>query len=536
MPSPTLALLLALAFQPAQLPPDTLVHLPVLGGPSEDRLRIEQLQGDRATGGFLLRSPSTLLARSGPGPDSGRPLRLTTRWLAPELRTVWNSELPFSLNEGPLWAGRGVSGRLTGGVHARWRALTLILAPQLVAWENADFQTTSYPEPDGERIRHRYASPFHYPPHSVDLPQRPGEAGGFAVDPGQSSLTVRFDRVAFGLATENLWWGPGVRNSLLMSAQAPGIPHLFVETPRAVQTPLGALRARWVLGRLTESEYFDFDPANDHRSLSGLVLEFTPSFDPGLSLGVARSVVAPSGSLPVDAALDVFRNVGRPAQQPGDTLLAPGPDQLFSVFARWVFPSVGFEVYGEWGRQEQPASLRDFLQLPQHSRAYTVGLQYVRSAGEGKLLRLQSEITSLEPSQSFRVREIGEWYASRRVPQGYTHRGRVIGAAIGPSGSSQWAALDWRAQDWSMGTFVGRIRWENEALYSYFDEFRRPDLSLLPGVRGSLALGPLVLHGSYTYGVRLNYLFQAWPLSETRYRGVDLTNHTLALTLSTRRP
>ena len=533
MPNPILALLLAFSVQGAPIPSDTLTRFPLLNGPGEDRVRLAQLRGEVPARGFLIRSASSLMAPLRPAP----PTDLELRWVAPELRVLRNSALPHSFNEGPLWAGRGLSGRLTAGLYARYHGLTLILAPQWVGSQNKPFQTASYPDIAAGRTRDPLASAFHYPPQSMDLPQRFGRSARGSLDPGQSSLTFRWDRLALGFATENQWWGPGLRNALILGAQAPGFPYLFVETGKPIATPLGDLRARWILGRLSESEYFDLDPSNDHRSLSGLVLELAPWFDEGLSLGLARTVIAPSGSLPLGATLDVFRNVGRPPQEPGDTLLAPGPDQLFSVFARWVFPDAGFEVYGEWGRAEQPASLRDFLQLPQHSRGYTVGLQYVRPiGGEGRMVRLQSEVTSLEPSQSFRVREVGEWYASRRVPQGYTHRGRVLGAAIGPSASSQWVALDHVTSDWSVGTFVGRIRWEAEAHQSYFPEFRRADISVLPGVRGSAPLGRVRIDASYTYGLRLNYLFQAWPITSTQYRGVDIVNHTLAVTLSMGQP
>src|SRR5690606_24404975 len=114
--------------------------------------------------------------------------------------------------------------------------------------------------------------------HSMDLPQRFGESARVLVDPGQSSLTVETGAVAFGVATENVWWGPGIRNALLMGAQAPGIPHLFAGTATPLDTPLGDVRFRWMLGRLSESDYFDRDPSNDYRSLSGLVLVLTPSF------------------------------------------------------------------------------------------------------------------------------------------------------------------------------------------------------------------------------------------------------------------
>ena len=510
-----------------------IAPLVILGSVAEDRIRIGQLLGDAPVEGFLIRSPSTMSGVGGSG-WGDRNEGLLWAVLAPELRTVWNSDLPHSFNEGALWAGRGLSTRLTAGAAVRFRDVTMVLAPHAVAERNRTFQTFSVPGPAGD-TRHPLSSPFHFPPGSMDLPQRFGDEPRSFVDAGQSSLTVRRGAAAFGVATENLWWGPGIRNALVMSSHAPGIPHLFLRTDRPVHTPLGTVEARWMVGRLSESEYFDFEPSNDHRSMSALALVFSPSFDPFLSVGFTRAVYAPStGALiPLGAAFDAFRNVGRPNAVPGDTLIAPAPDQVFSLFARWAFPQVGFEAYGEWGRFEQPASVSDFLALPNHSRGYTVGLQYARPlSSHPAAFRLQAEVTNLEPSTSYRVRPFGEWYASRAVPQGYTHGGQVIGASIGPSGSSQWVAADVFGDAWTAGALLGRIRWENQARFTYLEEFRRSDLSLMTGVRGGWAWGPLVLAAAYTRTARLNFLFQAEPVTPAVDRGVDIVNHTVEVTVS----
>src|SRR5690606_839394 len=114
MAVPLLALLLGLATSPAQVVPDTLVHLPGLGSATEDRIRVDQLTGARPVEGLLIRSASSLLRMAGPAPGE-RHGPLEVRWLQPELRSVWNSTLPHSMNEGALWAGRGLSTRLTLG-------------------------------------------------------------------------------------------------------------------------------------------------------------------------------------------------------------------------------------------------------------------------------------------------------------------------------------------------------------------------------------------------------------------------------------
>jgi len=233
--------------------------------------------------------------------------------------------------------------------------------------------------------------------------------------------------------------------------------------------------------------------------------------------------------------------VGNPWRAPGDTLLTEGNrrDQLFSFFGRWAKPAAGFEVWGEWGRHVGPGSLGELFTQLHHSRGYTVGTQVLRPVGRVRpgarpalRWRLQAEITELEPSISYRVQPFSEWYASRAVPHGYTHMGRVIGAAIGPSGSSQWGATDLVGRWWSVGVYGTRIRWENQALYTFASEFRRADLSIIGGLRGAFDTGLGRVAVEYANTQRANYLFQSQPQPDGSERGVDLLNQTVRVTVT----
>lgn len=528
-----LALPLLMTVMPAQvIPTDTLRETSMMaervvvpGSAEEDRLRSLDLLDPHAPTS-MLRSVSTTLEPT----TSGDLVSWTP--LAPSLETMWNSDLPFSLNEGSLWAARGLNARVLLGVRGRIGPLSIVLAPEFLYWQNADYQTFSRPE-EVDRQRHRFASPFHYPPYSVDLPIRFGQESASSLGLGQSSVTIGAGPVSLGAATESLWWGPGIRNGLVMSSNAPGIPHLFARTSQPLDAGMGTIEGRMILGRLEESAYFDFDPSNDYRSISALALAFTPSFASGFTMGFTRSVYAPreDGGIPFSAALDVLRNVGRPAAEPGDSLLSPGPDQIFSLFVRWHLPDSGVETYAEWGRYEQPASVRDFLEMPHHTQGYTLGAQWARPVLRSQF-RLQTEVTSLEPSTSYRVRPVTEWYSSRRVPQGYTHRGRVIGASVGPSGSSQWLAADLIDEAWHGGLFLGRIRWENQAQFTYPPEYRYADVSLFTGLRAGIDLGIVALDLHFVQGIRYNYLFQVRPLGPFRHRGVDIHNRSVRFTVT----
>jgi hypothetical protein len=321
-----------------------------------------------------------------------------------------------------------------------------------------------------------------------------------------------------------------------MSNHAAGFPHLFLRTGRPIETKIGALEGTWILGRLSESDYFDVDPTNDTRSLSGLVVTLSPSFERDLTLGASRVVFAtPERSGWPSAAINVFRNVGRPNSADSAERAPSGLDQIFAVFGRWVFSPAGFEVYGEWARFEQPASFKDFLEFPGHSQGYTTGLQWTTPKGDSRVLRVQAELTNLEPSATWRVRPVYGSYTSRVVPQGYTHRGQVIGASIGPGASSQWLAFDLMEEGWKAGVFGGRIRWDAAAQFTdVVLEPKREDVSLFWGIRAAKDLEGWTLSGELSHGVRINYLFQTFypDPNSGKAEGVDVANTTLSMTFT----
>src|SRR4029077_8440554 len=151
-------------------------------------------------------------------------------------------------------------------------------------------------------------------------------------------------------------------------------------------------------------------------------------------------------------------NVGKrgPLVPHRDSILTPGgKDQILSLFSRWVLPADGVEVYVEWARRMLGANLRDFLIAPNHTQGYTLGAQWLAPPWRSGSFRIQTEVTQLEQSATFRDEAVGSWYTSRRVVQGYTNRGEVIGASIGPGSSGQWLALDYLKTRWRVRHFAG---------------------------------------------------------------------------------
>jgi hypothetical protein len=494
--------------------------------------------GDGAQIGTVAADRARVLQINGLGSDTSRDaieLRATmprVRAVAPTLRLSWNSELPFEGNDGALWAGRGTNVSLTGGVayagRARSHPLDVVIAPTITYSQNRVFPTRS-----GRGAgRSAFSSPWYVDGVSADLPLRFGDQPVRAVGLGQSSITITTNRVAFGASSTNEWWGPAIRNTLLLSDNAAGVPRLFVRTTQPLRTRFGSVDGRAFIGALTESPYFDQDPANDHRALSGFLVTFRPTIDSGLTLGISRLVATPTRS-PLTALFHSLDAAVPFDPYAGDTTATgqstPGADNLLSLFARWIFPQSGFETYLEWVHTEP------LPEAPQHSQGYTIGLQWAKVPPSGRHLRLQAELSYLEQTQVLPGRSPSDYYTGHAAIQGFTERGQVLGAAIGPGGSSQFVAADWMARLWQAGAFAGRSRNNNDALYREGGaRLTQHDVTVYSGVRGALRLPRSDVAATITYGQRYNYLFQSLFYLADPVNALDVRNTTVTVVVSPR--
>jgi hypothetical protein len=533
----------------AQQPRDSILRfvtpLVLVGGDPADAMRLEQLRTGAGLDGYLIRSASSLNA-----PLSGDGW-VKVALIAPEFFATNNSALPFSINDGAVWAGVGTSSRTITGFRVEAGPLKLIVAPEFLNIENKYFRlrdTARFYSPPiiPERQGGGFVFPWYIAPYSIDLPLRMGAKPIHRIDAGQSTAMLTARGASFGVSNENQWWGPGIRNAIVLSDNAAGFPHLFIRTARPWRNRFGSVEARLIVGGLTESKWFDTTQANNLRSLSAFAFTFRPNFQKNLVVGGARSVFATNkgGWDRIPGRLfDAFAATGRPNNRPlADSSLTPGGrDQIYSLFGRWVFPDDGFETYVEWARTEWPLSLRDLLVAPNHTQGYTVGLQWTRpTTWRDARVRLQGEVTSLEQSATFRDRPLGSYYTSRRVIQGYTQLGEPLGAAIGPGASSQWLAADYLEPHWSVGIFAGRIRWNEDIHSTYgfpsYQGYCIHDVSVFPGARATAGSRFGYISADVTYGNRLNAFFQEQSGCPLGNSVLDIRNRTIKLTLGTFTP
>ena len=447
------------------------------------------------------------------------PSQLRVAAVLPELIISSQQAFPMPANDGPMWSGKGLNYSVTGGFalcgkNARWGA---IIAPTYWYAENAAFDLPDNPEfvPPLRLDYSPWASPYHYIPRSLDAPRRFGNSALRRVDPGALALWYRAPRVEVGFTTESEWWGPGQHNALLMSSQAAGVPRAYVRTAKPIRAA-GALDIRYFIGGLAYSPFFFRDKEDSTRTLAGLTIVWRPSFEPGLSIGAARLVATPMlGNAWLRRVLDPISLVGTPNALPyGDKSQRAGRDQLFSVFANWRLPDDGAEIWFEWGRAELPQGLRDFFESPNHTQALTLGLQ--KSGGMQRpdwIWRVGAEYSQTNQSSTYRERPTGSWYTSRAVQGGFTQKGQVLGAVIGPGSVTQRLNLDFAGPRQSIGIFAYRIKWDDDAFYT----IPRPqggaickhDVSLAFGARGSTQTRAGWLEATLTNQNRLNLFWQA---------------------------
>lgn len=454
---------------------------------------------------------------------SGSTARLRMVW--PTVSVGAAAGVPDTRSDGALWAGRGMAALLRAGFTIDIGPLHGVLVPEFWAAQNRPYDILASSAISLDSSRSPLASPFYYGPHSLDLPSRLGVAPLRVASPGQSAAWIEGRGVSLGVSTSNSWWGPGVRDGLILGPGAAGIPRVFLRTARPVRTALGSWSGEWLVGTLTESLWFDADASNDRRTISAARLEWSPRNTPGLVLGVMRATQSPQPRTSSSrGAFDVWQSS-----------TVTNSDQMAGVFASVT--TSDFRAYLEIASPHPPAGIRSFLAAPGDDRAYQLGVERRIVRGPATWL-LHAEVMNADPGVSIRDRPARDFYAGRAVPHGWTHRGQLLGAGIGPGGTAQWFAVDRTSPRLSLGVFAERVRWNNEVLTRlYLPTIFRHDVTTRFGVRG--VRRTVVANHAYdiavtaSLGNRINYLFQ--NLTYIRdFRTVDVRVPQFQLTVSPR--
>lgn len=370
--------------------------------------------------------------------------------------TKFNSHHPYGWNDEGMIAARGLQTELSAGAFARLGPVSIQFQPQFVYAANTKFD------------------------YNADYGTEP--KGTFTkILPGQSSIRLNMGAVSLGYATENLWWGPGQFNSLLMSNNAPGFGHFTFNTTRPIKSPIGSFEFQIIIGRLDEDsaanrpyEHLHLKPASlndDWRYINGWVFSYQPSFLSGVFIGMSRSFQLyhadfkqQSGSF-IEKYLPVLTPFFKNSTSNEDT---KGRDQTVSLFTRWLFEKSHAEFYFEYGWNDHAANTRDLLNDPEHSAAYIIGGKKLIALPKTNWLELSGEITQMAQSPDYIVRTAGNWYEHSVVKQGLTNQNQILGAGSGMGNNVQTLTVNWVSGIKRLGIIFQRIQHDPGAIAGSF--------------------------------------------------------------------
>lgn len=359
----------------------------------------------------------------------------------------FNSQLPFSENDGSLIAAKGLQTRLSGGVQVRAGFVEMQLAPELVWAANPTYNTTTqYGFNNGKSFQRIY--------------------------PGQSTLQLVAGGFQGGISTANQWWGPGVRNSLLMTYQAPGFTHFFLGSRRPLKTPIGSIEWKLMGGWLRTDGDRSMENRNlraadaifgqRKRYLSGLTISYQPKWIPGLFVGFNR-VIQTFNKDSLTSTLGAFERyfpvIALAAQKKNvlnEDLL--DRDQVASFFLRWLFPKQHFEFYVEYGYNDYKLNTRDYLLGTSHSAAHIFGVKKViPQHGDNRWIDITLELTKMSQTPDQMVRDAGNWYEHNSIIEGYTHDNQIIGSIYGFGADAVFAGVSLVRGAKRLGFFIEQI-------------------------------------------------------------------------------
>jgi hypothetical protein len=262
---------------------------------------------------------------------------------------------------------------------------------------------------------------------------------------------------------------------------------------------IGKVHGRIIYGELAQTPYSDVSGRQSRRFASGLIAVFLPRWVRGLELGTARFYHTPwpAEGLNWAAFRKPFEQFLKKKLRGPNGPIEDESNQLASAFVRWVLPRSGFEVYGEFGREDHSFDSRDLLQEVDHASTLGVGFRkaWLRPRD---LLTLHGEILDYRIPNLWRHRGEGGIYLHGVARQGHTQRGQLLGADLGV-GSSQGISLS-----------AARYSPAGNSGVSWRSRMRRDPLvpGTQPDVQHVLAAEHTVFRGSLEIGGEIGAVYE----------------------------
>ena len=430
-----------------------------------------------------------------------------------------NSLQPISFNDGNLYPARGWQERYSVGVNLKLLIFDINYQPEKLTVQNLR-QEPYLGEPGNFMFYY-----FGMVANNIDNFRQFGYDQIEETTLGQSRIGIKTKYIAAGISNENIWWGPGKRNSLVFTNNAAGFKHYYLKTVEPIKTYIGSFELAGVIGKLDTTTYTDIDQDLlnacqackvfknlDEREIDGITINYQPKWLPNFYIGYAYSRQFYRHATNALGDTVNFFSKNLPKQEIG------------SMFFRFSLPDDHAEFYGEMGMpNESPWPWKFFKERMRPGFVFgatkLVPLKLLDS-----YLSLNVEFTQL---QLMNPRDIfyegypfvggkpSSWYLSSIVKQGWSNNGQLMGSSIGPGSNNQSISLSWNKGYNKIGFFVERTVFNNDFYhsvyynpyasngYGYYNRYwvdltKRLELQLMP-------IKNILLSASFTNTNSLNY-------------------------------
>ncbi len=386
-----------------------------------------------------------------------------------------NSLLPQGVNDGIMFPARGWQERYSIGINVQWGLLDINYQPEKLSIQNST-QEYYAGNPDDGNFMFKY---FGMVANNIDHFR---QFGYYKIDTtsfGQSRLGLKTKHISIGYSTENIWWGPGKRNSLIFSNNAGGFRHYYLNSVEPIKTFIGSFEFSAIAGTLDTTKYTDIDqellnvcrPCKvyknlDQRKIDAITINWRPKWVPNLYLGYAFSRQYYVNTKNAYGVKYSFFSKDRTQQILG------------SLMFRFSLPKDHAELYGELGLPDEAAYPWKFFKEKNPRTGFIFGANKLVLIGKGKsYLNFNLEFTQLQLMNPKNIFNLGYpfaggrpngWYLNTSIKQGWSNNGQLLGAAIGPGSNSQSFSLSWNKGYNKIGVFVERVAHNNDFYFSVY--------------------------------------------------------------------
>jgi hypothetical protein len=467
---------------------------------------------------FLIRSTSTFQFLQSK-------LKGTTRDIVQSINFTFdqqnNSLQPISFNDGNMYPSRGWQERYSYGINLKLLIFDINYQPEKLTVQNLTQEY--YPGNTGDgNFMFKY---FGMVANNIDYFRQFGFDRIEETNLGQSRAGIKFKYMAAGISNENIWWGPGKRNSLIFTNNSAGFKHYYLKTVEPIKTYIGSFEIAGIVGKLDTTRYSEIDqellnvcrPCKvfknlDEREIDGITINWQPKWIPGFYIGYAYSRQFYRHATDALGETINFFSKDLPKQEIG------------SMIFRFAMPEDHAEFYGEMGMpNEAPWPWKFFKQGVRPGYVFgatkLVPLNFLNS-----YLNLNVEFTQLQLMNPKDILDLGypyaggkpnSWYLSTIVKQGWSNNGQLLGSSIGPGSNNQTISVSWNKGYNKLGIFVERTVYNNDFYFSvyynpvaengygYYNRYwvdltQRLELQLMP-------IKNVLLSASFTNTHALNY-------------------------------